>query len=130
MKKISKAEAVRLLNLGIFPKCMVSREHLVPVRSLAELNNLEGLSEVQSFILYGYEEEELNSFFIPDNALLLDVNEATNLIIGNNSDDYAIMRIIGKEQIRFYSPNQLQEFIDLYRECLKKGTPFLLYWCG
>lgn len=130
MKKISKAEAVRLLNLGIFPKCMVSREHLVPVRSLSDLNHLEGLSEVQSFVLYGYEKEELESFVIPDNALLLDINEATNLIIGNNADDYTIMKIIGKEEIKFSSPNQLQEFIDLYRECVKKGTPFLLYWGG
>lgn len=130
MKKINQQEAIRQLNLGLFPKCEVSRDVKVPVRTLVELGNLERLKGVQSFILYGYNDEEIRSFIIPEGALTVDINEATDLILGNKPEDYVCILPIGKEEMKFSSPSQLSEFLDLYRKYNFNGDPFLLYWRG
>ena len=125
MKKITKQEAIRQINLGINPKCEVSRELQVPVRSLTELNLLEKKSAVQKFELYGYDEKAIEAFVIPENALAIDVNEATDLLI-NNEPFY--IKVIENEEQKFSKPEELSKFIALFRELTFKGDSFLLYW--
>ena len=47
MKKITVDQARRLLELGIYPKCEVSRGVFRPVKSTQELENFLSLSSYQ-----------------------------------------------------------------------------------
>ena len=128
MKKITKQRAIELINLGIYPLCEVSRDVKRSVTSLTELQNLESLSGVQSFILWSYEDSEIESFKIPENALSVTVDEATNIILANDSADCICLKVIGKEERIFSGINQLKEFLELHKKCEFLKIPFLLYW--
>lgn len=128
MKKITKQRAIELINLGIYPLCEVSRDVKRSVTSLTELQNLENLSGVQSFILWSYEDSEIEAFKIPENALSVTVDEATNIIMTSNASDYICLKIIGKEERVFSGVNQLRDLLELHKKCEFLKIPFLLYW--
>ena len=128
MKKITVAEARKLLELGIHPKCEVSRDVKRSVTSLTELQNLENLSGVQGFILWGYEDSEIESFKVPDNALPVSLDEAANILNEDISSDYICLKVIGKEEIMLHGANQLRELFNLYKKYKFLKVPFLLYY--
>ena len=121
MKKISYNEALSLLKHGIFPKCEVSRDLLKPVKSEQELKNFSELSSVQKCQFYGYEQEDIKSFKVPDNGLELSVNEATDMLA---SGDTIYARVIGENE---QSLNNLNSFVAFLRKCNINGDNFLLY---
>ena len=123
MKRITFDEAKKLISIGIYPKCEVSREVFKPVNSFRELENLRNLSSIQGFTLYGYEEREIEDFKVPDDSIELSINEALSIIL-ENENIYA-KTIGGKEEVCFSSFHSLSSFI---KECESSGEQFLLYW--
>lgn len=122
MKRIDKTRAIELINMGIYPKCETSREILVPVRSIDELNRLELLSTSQSFILYGYENEAISSFKIPDNAIELTIDEASPWLA--ETGNYVFIKVIGQEEEKM----NFKQFVNFLRTVSKNGDSFLLYY--
>ena len=121
MKKISYNEALSLLKHGIFPKCEVSRDLLKPVKSEQELKNFSELSSVQKCQFYGYEQEDIKSFKVPNNGIELSVNDATEMLA---SGDTIYARVIGENE---QSLNNLNSFVAFLRKCNINGDNFLLY---
>ena len=122
MKKITIDQARKLLDLGIFPKCEVARDVFRPVKSMQELENFLNLSSCQKCQFYGYDENEIESFKVPDDAIKMSVEEATDMVaLGEKI--YA--RVIGeKNELTFMS---LNSFVAFLRKCDINGDSFLLY---
>lgn len=121
MKKISYNEALSLLMYGFFPKCEVSRDLLKPVKSEQELKNFSELSSVQKCQFYGYEQEDIKKFKVPDDGLELSVNEATDMLA---SGETIYARVIGENEQSF---SNLNSFVAFLRKCNINGDNFLLY---
>lgn len=127
MKRITKKEAIDLIHRGIFPKCETSRDIFIPVRTLADLQRLEDLSTVQNFILWGYEDSDIDSFVLPEDSLQVSIDEAADLILDNKDKIY--VKIMGEEDdIIFFNSTQLNSFVRTCRDCELEGIPFLVYW--
>ena len=121
MKKISYNEALSLLKHGFFPKCEVSRNLLKPVKSEQELQNFLKLSTVQKCQFYGYEQDEIKNFKVPDGGLELSVNEATDMLF---EGEKVYARVIGENERSFMV---LNSFVTFLRKCNITGDNFLLY---
>lgn len=121
MKKITVSEALSQLKHGFFPKCQVSRDLLKPVKSEQELKNFSELSSVQKCQFYGYEQNEIENFKVPDGGLEMSVNEATDMLASGKAI-YA--RVIGENEQSF---NNLNSFVAFLRKCNINGDNFLLY---
>ena len=121
MKKITVNEALSQLKHGFFPKCEVSRDLLKPVKSELELKNFSELSSVQKCQFYGYEQEDIKNFKVPDDGLELSVNEATDMLA---SGETIYARVIGENEQSF---TDLNSFITFLRKCNINGDSFLLY---
>ena len=121
MKKITVNEALSQLKYGFFPKCEISRDLLKPVKSEQELKNFSELSSVQKCQFYGYEQNEIENFKVPDGDLELSVNEATDMLV---SGETIYARVIGENERSF---NNLNSFVAFLRKCNINGDNFLLY---
>lgn len=122
MKKISLQRAMDLLTLGIFPKCEVSRDVRHPIRSMSELESYQRLSEVQGFTLFGYDDETLRNFQIPENSLSVNIDEASDMLV---SGSHIYGRRIEEDEVVFSS---IRELLEFYKSCQNSGDSFLLYW--
>lgn len=122
MEKINLNRATELLTIGIFPKCQVEREILRPIRSFIELDNYRNLSGIQDFTLFGYDDKALMDFRIPDDALSVNLDEATDMLV---SGSIIYGRRIEEDEVVFTSVRELLEF---YKACQNSGDSFLLYW--
>ena len=122
MKKITVAEARKLLELGIYPKCEVSRDVFKSVKSHQELENFLSLSSYQHCQFYGYDENEIKEFKVPDDAIKMSVASSTDMVaLGEKI--YA--RVIGeKNELTF---ENLNSFVAFLRKCDINGDSFLLY---
>lgn len=121
MKKITVNEALSQLKHGFFPKCEISRDLLKPVKSEQELQNFLKLSTVQKCQFYGYEQDEIENFKVPDDALELSVNEATDMLF---EGEKVYARVIGENERSFMV---LNSFVTFLRKCNINGDNFLLY---
>lgn len=121
MKKISTNEALRQLKHGFFPKCEVARDLLKPVKTEQELQNFLKLSTVQKCQFYGYEQDEIKNFKVPDGGLELSVNEATDMLF---EGEKVYARVIGENERSFMD---LNSFVTFLRKCNINGDNFLLY---
>ena len=121
MKKITVTEARKLLELGIYPKCEASRDVFRPVKSTQELENFLSLSSYQKCQFYGYDENEIEKFKVPADAIEITVEEATDMVASGNKI-YA--RVIGETEQSFTEWNSFFSFI---RKCEIHGDSFLLY---
>lgn len=121
MKKITVNEALSQLKHGFFPKCEVSRDSLKPVKSEQELQNFLKLSSVQKCQFYGYEQNEIENFKVPDDALELSIDDSTDMLA---SGETIYARVIGENEQSF---NNLNSFVAFLRKCNINGDNFLLY---
>lgn len=121
MKKITVNEALSQLKHGFFPKCEISRDLLKPVKSEQELQNFFKLSTVQKCQFYGYEQNEIKNFKVPDGGLELSVNEATDMLF---EGEKVYARVIGENEQNF---TDLNSFVTFLRKCNINGDTFLLY---
>lgn len=121
MKKITVDQARRLLELGIYPKCEVSRDVFRPVKSTQELENFLSLSSYQHCQFYGYDENEIEKFKVPADAIEMSVEEATDMV-ALREKIYA--RVIGENEQSFAD---LNSFISFMKKCEMHGDSFLLY---
>ena len=121
MKKITVAEARKLLELGIHPKCEVSRDVFRPVKSMQELENFLNLSSCQKCQFYGYDENENESFKVPDDAIGMSVEYATDMVA---SGEKIYARVIGENEQSF---TEMYSFFSFIRKCEIHGDSFLLY---
>ena len=121
MKKITVDEALSQLKHGLFPKCEISRDLLKPVKSEQELKNFSELSSVQKCQFYGYEQDEIKNFKVPDGGLELSVNEATDMLF---EGEKVYARVIGENERSFMD---LNSFVAFLRKCNINGDNFLLY---
>ena len=121
MKKITVNEALSQLKYGFFPKCEISRDLLKPVKSEQELQNFLKLSTVQKCQFYGYEQDEIKNFKVPDGGLELSVNEATDMLF---EGEKVYARVIGENERSFMD---LNSFVTFLRKCNINGDNFLLY---
>lgn len=122
MKKITLERANELLKMGIYPKCEVSRGIRRPIKSLADLEHFKNLSKVQGFELFGYDNSIIQKFKIPNNALDVNIDEASQMIM---SGEQIYGRRIEEDEITLSS---LSELLDFYRKVNNSGDSFLLYW--
>ena len=120
-KKITVTEALSQLKHGFFPKCEISRDLLKPVKSEQELQNFSELSFVQKCQFYGYEQDEIKNFKVPDGGLELSVNEATDMLF---EGEKVYARVIGENEQSFTT---LNSFVAFLRKCNINGDNFLLY---
>lgn len=121
MKRISVNEALSQLKHGLFPKCKISRDLLKPVKSEQELQNFLKLSTVQKCQFYGYEQNEIENFKVPDDALELSIDDSTDML---TSGEIIYARVIGENEQSF---NNLNSFVAFLRKCNINGDNFLLY---
>ena len=123
MKKISTNEALRQLKHGFFPKCEVARDLLKPVKTEQELKNFITMSSVQKCQFYGYEEDDVKIFKVPDDALELSINDASDLLTEGKAI-YA--RVLGEKNEHTFK--DINSFIAFLRKCDINGNNILLYW--
>ena len=125
MRKINQDEALSLIKQGYFPKSLVSRI-LKPIRSEADLLQLQRLSSVQPYVLYGFSKSEILSFnTLPDDALSISLDEAIELIFDGEE---VFAKVIGEKKVyNFLSSSELLEF---YRRNFNSGNNVSLYWKG
>ena len=83
--------------------------------------NFLSLSSVQKCQFYGYEQNEIENFKVPDDSLDLSVNEATDMLV---SGETIYARVIGENEQSF---NNLNSFVAFLRKCNINGDNFLLY---
>ena len=78
MKKITESRAITLINQGIYPKCLVSRDLYEPVKSLKQLEHFKdlGMKKIQGFELF----EDTPPVLLNDNAMNLNIDEAFELL--------------------------------------------------
>ena len=110
MKKITVNEALSQLKHGFFPKCEVSRDSLKPVKSEQELQNFLKLSSVQKCQFYGYEQNEIKNFKVPDDALELSIDDSTDMLA---SGETIYARVIGENERSFNNLNSFVTFLLL-----------------
>jgi hypothetical protein len=122
MKKISVKEARQLLMQGIFPKCEVSRDVFKPVKSERELMNFLDLSSLQKCQFYGFDNEEIENFKVPDGSLTMSSNEALAMVADGEK---IFARIIGENEQSF---SNLTSFGAFLKRCEVNGENYLLYW--
>lgn len=118
MKRITEERAKELVISGRYPLCQVSREVFKSIKSLLELEHLKklSLSGLQKFDLY-----EVDPVILPQNAMILSLNEAITLLF-NNEPIYCIRN--GKTQ-KIYNHF---EFSNIIRSCNVWGDQYVLYW--
>ena len=121
MKKITVDEALSQLKHGFFPKCEVSRDLLIPVKSERELQNFIAKSSTQKCQFYGYEQKDIKNFKVPNNGIELSVDDATEMLVKGETI-YA--RVMGENEQNF---NNLNSFVTFLRKCNINGDNFLLY---
>lgn len=122
MKKITSYDALKLLEQGIYPKCEVERDLKLPVKSQQELENFIKKSSVQKCQFYGYEQEDIENFRVPNGSTSTSINVATNLLV---SGEKIYARVIGeKNELTF---ENLNSFVAFLRKCNINGDSFLLY---
>lgn len=122
MKKITSYDALKLLEQGIYPKCEVERDLKLPVKSQQELENFIKKSSVQKCQFYGYEQEDIENFRVPNDSTSTSINVATNLLV---SGEKIYARVIGeKNEFTFMN---LNSFVAFLRKCDINGDSFLLY---
>lgn len=126
MKKITKHEATQLIQQGIFPICQTSsRGDYCFIYSLSELQRLEGLSSSQLFILFGYEDSELKAFQVPEDAMVLTLDEAISLLL---KGEQVWVKILGEEDEKlFQGKSQFRNFENLYKEYNFAHHPLIIY---
>lgn len=119
MRKITESQAIKLINQGIYPKCLVSREVFEPVKSLGQLDHLKslGMKKVQSFELF----EDTQPVSLNKNAMTLDIDEAFELL----SSKETIHCVRHETDTEITTINELKQFIN---SCNIRGDKFLLYW--
>lgn len=122
MKEITLNRTTELISMGIYPKCKVSRGVLRPIRSLLELNNYRSLCSMQDFTLFGYDDDALRIFKIPDDALSVNLDEATDMLLAGFQ---ICARRIEDDEVVFTS---IRELLEFYKACQNSGDSFLLYW--
>mgnify|MGYP003377754244 FL=1 len=123
MRKINHDEALSLIKQGYFPKCSISRI-LKPIRSEADLLQLQRLSSVQPYVLYGFSKSEILSFnTLPDDALPISLDEAIELIYDGVE---VFAKVIGEKKL--YSFLSSSEILEFYRRNLNLGNNVSLYW--
>ena len=121
MKKITVDEALNQLKHGFFPKCEVSRDLLIPVKSERELQNFIAKSSIQKCQFYGYEQKDIKNFKVPNNGIELSVDNATDMLVKGETI-YA--RVMGENEQSFTT---LNSFVAFLRKCNINGDNFLLY---
>lgn len=124
MEKITENRAIQLISLGIFPKCEVERGVLRPIKSYADLEKYKNLSSIQGFILWGYTNEEIADFAIPDSAIKISLDESIRMII-DGEPIYG--KSIAEPEVLFTSRREL---LDFYKKSLNTGDSFYLFWKG
>lgn len=95
-----------------------------PVKSLRELDNFLKLSTYQQCEFYGYSQENLKKFHVPDNSIALSIDEATDMIL---SKEKIYARQISEEEKCF---SDISSFVSFIKKCDVNGDNFLLYWRG
>lgn len=125
MKKINHNQAIKLIRKGYFPKCCVSRI-MKPIRSLAELEQLERLSFVQPYTLYGFSNSEISAFeTVSDNVISLSLDEAIKMLYSGKKIH---AKVLGeKNTFLFLSANALLEF---YKKNFISGNSVSFYLEG
>lgn len=121
MKKITEERAIKLIEKGIYPKCVItSKGDSIFVTSVSELSNLKQLGDagVQKFELF----EVYTELNIPDGADALSFDDAFNLICSGVPSINVIM--YDGTSFKISSKNELVSF---YRSQLVQKEPFAFY---
>lgn len=124
MKKITVEEARKLLELGFYPKCEVSREVFRSVKSMKDLENLLNLSTYQKCQFYGYDEEDIKKFKVPSDSISASIEDATEMLV---SGEKIYAQVIGENEQSF---SDLGAFVLFLKKCELHGDTPLLYWRG
>ena len=119
MRKITESRAIALINQGIYPKCLVSRDVFEPVKSLEQLKHFKSLEmkNVQRFELF----EDTQPVLLNDNAMSINIDEAFELL----SSKETIHCIRNETDTEITTINELRNIIN---SCNVRGDKFLLYW--
>lgn len=129
MKKIRKQEATHLIEQGLFPVCQTSsRGDYCFVYSLAELQRLEKLCSSQLFILWGYEDLELQAFQVPSNAMDLTGNDADAIALLLKGEKICVKALGEEGEKVFQGKGQFRDFENFYKENVLYHRPFIIYW--
>ena len=88
---------------------------------MSDLSFFLKLSTVQKCQFYGYEQNEIKNFKVPDGGLELSVNEATDMLF---EGEKVYARVIGENEQNF---TDLNSFVTFLRKCNINGDKFLLY---
>lgn len=125
MKRINEIQAIKLINRGYYPQCAVARI-LKPIRSKAELDQMQRLASVQPYTLYGWSESEISQFKrLPEDSICVSLDEALELVF---SGEEISAKVLGEKTVyNFHFPNTLLEF---YKKNSTNGLPILFYWEG
>ena len=122
MKEINENMAIQQLNMGLFPKCKVSREVYHYIHTVSELGNHKKLSSCQQFVLLGYTDKEISDFCLSDSEIQISIDEATDMIVAGNP---VYGRLIEEYEVKLSS---LRELVDFYKRATTLGETFHLYW--
>ena len=122
MKKITETRAKNLINMGIFPKCEVSRSVFRYIHTSDELDCYKRISSLQMFTLWGYTDEEINDFCLSDLEIEISIDDATSMIVSGNA---IYGRLIEEDEVRLTS---MQELLDFYKRATTLGETFHIYW--
>lgn len=119
MKKITESRAIALINQGIYPKCLVSRDLYQPVKSLKQLEHFKdlGMKKIQGFELF----EDAPPVLLNDNAMNINIDEAFELL----SSKETIHCVRNEIDTEITTINELRNVIN---SCNVRGDKFLLYW--
>lgn len=125
MKKITEAQAIKLINEGYYPRCAVARI-TKPIRSKAELDQLKRLVSVQPYTLYGWSESEISQFKnLPEDSISVSLDEALEMVF---SGEVISAKVLGEKCVfNFHSPNAL---LDFFKKNSSSGLSVLFYWEG
>lgn len=125
MKKINETQAIKLINEGYYPRCAVARI-TKPIRSKAELDQLERLVSVQPYTLYGWSESEILQFKnLPENSISVSLDEALEMVF---SGEIISAKVLGEKSV--YTFNSSNLLLDFYKKNLSNGLSILFYWEG
>lgn len=124
MKKITVNEARKLLELGFYPKCEVSREVFRPVKSMKDLENFLNLAPYQKCQFYGYDKEDIEKFKVPSDAISASDKDAAEMLL---SGEIIYAQVIGENEQSF---SDLGAFVLFLKKCELHGDTPLLYWRG
>lgn len=125
MKKINEVQALKLINQGYYPQCAISRIRK-PIRSKAELDQLQRLVSVQPYTLYGWSESEISQFKnLPEDSISVSLDEALEMVF---SGEIISAKVLGEKRVfDFHSPNAL---LDFFKKNSSSGLSVLFYWEG